>query len=726
MDPWKLRVVWLANWLALSSISPLCLMSQVSLPNTVLAHETSSPISMDGRLDEPAWQEAVKIHNFTQRELNFGEPVTEQTAVALLYDAQNLYVGVWCYDRNPEQIIARELKRDFDYDLEDNFILVLDTYGDERNGFMFVVNPAGARADLQLFNNGGSTNAFWNGVWDTRARITPQGWFAEIVIPFNTLRYRGTQALQNWGVNFERNIRRKREQARWQGWSRDNDITQVNQAGKITQLSPPDNKQFVEIKPYVLGGREYSGNPKNLWNLGGDVNYLLNSAWRLSLTVNTDFAQVEADQQQVNITRFPLFFPELREFFLEGENYFDMGFGGNRIIPFYTRRIGLNEERETVPIIAGGRLLGKEKNSTVGLMSIQTAAQGEQPGEQFTVGSWRQDVGAQSIVGLMSANKFSDGRWHTTTGVNGRYSIANLFGSKNLNMGGAVIKSHNTDDGWQSRSYAYRFFLQYPNDRFNIFASTQRSPAPFDAEIGLMRRRNFRENFLLAGFNPRPNGKWQWIRQFDLRPVMLTYTQYDDTKELQTFEYGIRLLGLDTRSGEQLNVDYEIRAEGLIQDFALATEVTIPKGEYWWRQWSMGFSTFAGRPLSFSTQWRFGGFYNGEAISSVNNLQWRMNKHFNFSLRYEKNQIRLPYGTVNTDLIGNRIEYAINPNIFGSLLSQWNSVSDELNFNFRLQIIPMVGADFFLIVNQIYDAENGDFEVERGTVLGKLIWRFVL
>ncbi len=701
--------------------------AQISYPNTIKAHYTEQQITLDGNLNEDAWQEAIRIENFTQRELFFGEAATERTEVAILYNGDFVYIGVWCYDSAPDKIIAKELRRDFNPDLDDNFIVVIDTYQDKRNGFMFLTNPNGARGDRQVFNNGGSSNAFWNGVWDVRTMVTAEGWFAEFQIPFYTLKYRMGVDEQVWGINFERNIRRKREQVLWQGWSRDNRIERVNQAGSLIGLNDLEDKKFIEVKPYALGGGEYSGDNRGaVGNVGGDINYLITPTYRLNLTFNTDFAQVEADEQQINITRFPLFFPELREFFLEGDDFFDMGFGGNRIIPFYTRRIGLNEERETVPIIGGARLLGKEANSTLGLMSIQTAADGDDPSRNFTVGSWRQDVGSQSIVGAMTVNKFERGRWHSTTGINGRYSTASFLGNKNFDLGGALIKSHNTDDGWQVNAFAYRAFVSYPNDRINVFASTQRSPMPFDPEVGLMRRRNFRENFAQVNLRPRPKTRLMWIRQFDFSPGQLTYTQYDDDGQIQSFDYGLRYFGMDTRQGERIALEYRVVAEGLRQDFEISPGVVIPEGTYWWRQWDAEFQSFRGRTFSLFTRWSLGEFYNGNSLQGRAVLLWRTSKYLNLSMRYERNDVVLPNGSFDTDLIGSRIEYALNPNIFGSMLTQWNSAQDEFNFNFRLQIIPKIGTDFFLIVNQIYDTNGGRWRSERGTILGKLIWRFVV
>jgi len=719
--------VWLFVLLVSGHLFGIYLTVSAQDSNRMQAVYTNEAIRIDGKLDEAIWQKATRITQFTQRELVLGEAATERTEVAMVYDDQKLYIAVWCYDSQPNKLIARELRRDFDYSLDDNFMVILDTYHDKRNGFQFVTNPNGARADLQVFNNGGSTNAFWNGVWDVRTQVTAEGWFAEFEIPFYTLKYRVGEKEQLWGVNFERNIRRKREQVRWQGWGRDNRFEQLSVAGDLHGLRELTNKQFVEIKPYSIGGGEITpGATRATGNIGGDVNYLLSPTYRLNLTFNTDFAQVEADQQQVNLTRFPLFFPELREFFLEGDDFFNFGFGGNRIYPFYTRTIGLDQNRNAVPIIAGARLLGKEDDRTLGIMSLQTAGTATQASTNYTAASWRQDVGEQSVIGAMTTHKITGDRWHTTNGINGRFGTNKFLSNKNLDVGGALLHTHNTDSGFLPEALAWRFFVSYPNDKFSLFASAQRAPAEFEPELGLMVRRAFREQFMGVNFKPRPKGRLKWIRQFDFSPVNITHTQYDDTGDIQSFSYSVQYLGFDTRRGERFTLDHALVAEGLRNNFTIAPGIVIPAGFYQWRQSNMRLTTFRGRVLSFNSVLSWGEFYNGTSSQLRADVLWRASKYGNLSLRYEKNQVYLPEGAFQTDLIGARLAYAFNPNLFGSVLSQWNSAQEELNFNFRLQLIPRIGTDFFLIVNQVFDTNTGQVDPTRGTILGKLIWRFVV
>ena len=692
----------------------------------VRAHYTAKPPTLDGRPTEKAWQQAEKVRTFTQRELKVGEPVTERTQTAVVYTQRYLYIGIWCYDSNPGGILAKELRRDFNSSNDDNFKVILDTYGDNRNGFLFVTNPNGARRDAQVLNNGNSVNTSWDGVWNVEARQTAEGWFAEMKIPFTTLKYDADREEQRWGINFERNIRRKREQVLWQGWSRDYSIRQVNQAGTLGGLDSLLDKDFIELKPYGVTGAQFDENQEGRYDLGGNVNYLVTPTVRAQVTVNTDFAQVESDPQQINLTRFPLRFPEKREFFLEGRDYFNMGFGGNRVEPFYSRRIGLTPDRQQVPILAGTRLLGKIRNSTVGFMSLQTQQQDSLPSTNYTVGSFRQNVLRQSTAGFMSVNKLTPEGMHTTTGINGQYRTSRLFGDKNFNISGALVHTRNSEEAYDPEANAYRVSVQYPNDKLSIFTSFQSAPDQFQPEVGLRRRPDFREAFGSVTFKPRPGEQLPWIRQFRFTPFTLTYTYFHTTQELQTFSWTVKPLGFDTKSGESLDFSINRSGEGVQEAFQLQDETTVPAGEYWQTRYSLNMSSFSGRTVSGALSVDWGGFFTGRSVESQYSLRWRASEHIDISADYNKNWITLPNSAFDTDLIGTRLKYAVNPDVFGSVYTQWNDRDELANMNFRLEWIPKVGTNFFLIVNQNLDTSYPDWRNERTTILGKLIWRFVI
>lgn len=700
--------------------------AQRSSPDTLRAHFTNKEIKLDGVLNEEAWSKAMHISNFTQRELVINEPGTERTEVAIVYSTNALYIGVWCYDREPDKLVAKELKRDFDHSIDDNFEVIIDAYNDKRNGFLFVTNPNGAREDAQVLDNGANVNTNYNGVWNVKTTITQEGWFAEFEIPFYTLKFKAGIRKQIWGINFERNIRRKREQLLWQGWSRDSEIELVNRAGTLIGLDSIVNKQYVEVKPYGIAGKEFikSEKDKTIGNIGGDINYLITPTVRLNFTANTDFAQVESDTEVINLTRFPVYFPERREFFLEGQDYFNMGLG-NRILPFYSRRIGLNENRQTVPILGGVRLLGKLNKSTIGAMSIQTAAQEQTPTTNYSVLSFRQDVLKQSTVGFMTTNKFENGRWFSTTGGYGRYSTSKFLGNKNLNMGASYVRNYDSDTTLQD-ARAHRVFISYPNDRIQFDASWTRSATSFNPEVGFQSRNNFQEIYTELELNPRPIETLKWIRRFSFKPVDVNYFIYDDTHQLQSLFYELRPLGFWTKSGEFLEFNIQKRAEGLRQPFEITDGIIIPTGEYWMNRLEVQAETFKGRPFSIETYVNWGDFYTGHITQTSGTALWRINRFLTTSLTYERNWVSLLEGSFITDLINTRINYAVSPNVFGSFFSQWNNEDDEVILNYRLQIIPKIGADFFFIVNQVYDTASGEINLQKTTVIGKLIWRIVL
>jgi hypothetical protein len=713
---------------ALFSFCTLCfafkLFAQQSQPNTIEAWRINSNIYADGVLDEPAWRMAKHISNFTQRELNEGQPVTERTEVAILYNESTLYIGVWCYDREPDKLTAQKMQRDFNFDTEDNFEIVIDTYHDKRNGYLFVTNPNGALADALVLDNGRRVNDEWDGVWDVAAKKTDEGWFAEFEIPFSTLKFTSANE-QIWGINFERNIRRKLEQVLWQGWSRDSELEQVSRAGTLRGIRGIHNVRLLEIKPYAIAGAEMPRalNTNSVGDVGGDIYYLLTPTIKLNLTINSDFAQVESDRAQINLTRFSLFFPEKREFFLEGRDYFNFGLG-NRIRPFYSRRIGLSEDRREVPIIAGARVLGKQSKTTFGGMVIQTVRKDSIPTTNFTVLRWKQDILKQSTIGIISTTRADANHFHATYGVDFLYSTSEFLGDKNFSIGGAYAQSYTSNLADKTGS-AHRVFISIPTNYVEFDAAWQRSGTDFNPEVGFLRRRNFEEFFAELQFNPRPRFL-PFIRKMEFKPLDINYFIDDATGELTTFFSEYRPLGFATKSGESFEFNIQRLAEKLTDDFEIHDGVNIPANEYWFTRYEIQFRTFRGRPLSWRGNFEWGAFYHGTRAEVSTRLTWRMNKHLSLSADYQRNKVDLPVGSFKIDEVGGRAEFAFSPRLFGSLFGQWNSDDEEILLNFRINWIPQPGTDFFFVVNQGVDTPGSTWVVSNTTVLTKFVWRFVL
>lgn len=697
--------------------------AQHSRPDTIHALRIDHPIKLDGRLNEPAWQRAQKISNFTQRELHEGQPATERTEVAILYDTKNLYIGVWCYDDQPDKIVASQMQRDFNFGTDDNFQIMIDPYNDQRNGYLFVTNPNAARADMMISQNGQSSNESWNGVWNVKTTRTAKGWFAEFEIPFSTLRFSQNKT-QIWGINFERNIRRKREQDDWQGWSRNSDIQQVSNAGYLVGIKGISKTSLIELKPYGITGVQKDEGEKGIfkWNLGGDLNYLITPTLKLNVTINTDFAQVESDQMQVNLTRFSLYYPEKREFFLEGKNYFNFNLGETQ--PFYSRRIGLSPNGSIVPIIAGTRIMGKTGKTSIGAMSIETARKDTLPLTNYSVVRVKQDIFKESSVGMIAVSKLEPGQQNFVYGADFNYFNSHFKGNKNIAFGGALAQSY-TSDHTKKTGMASRLFFAYPNDLIKISAEWDRSGAGFNPEVGFQRRKAYQLFNGYFAIRPRPK-KIHFIQQFHFKFFEFNYYIDDRTHKLQSFWSEFRPLGFVTRSGEFFEFNIQRKAENLTENFNIYSNIIIPVGEYWFTDWELQFGTYRGRKVYGFVFTNWGGFYNGKRTLFAGVLNWQISKHLRFSARYSHQNVFLPGGNFVVHEISSHIDFAVNPDLFGSVFAQWNNQVQEMLMNFRVDWIPKPGTNLYFVVNQGYDTENHRFDARYTTVQVKLIWRFVL
>jgi len=698
--------------------------AQHSQPDTIHALPINQPITLDGNLNEAAWHKAEKVSNFTQRELHEGLPATERTDVAVLYDKKNLYVGVWCYDNQPDKIVASQMKRDFNYGTDDNFQIIIDTYGDSRNGYLFITNPNAARTDILISQNGQRSNSDWNGVWNVKTTRTAQGWFAEFEIPFSSLRFAKGRR-QIWGINFERNIRRKREQDDWQGWSRNSSIRQVSNAGYLIGIHGKSKTSLIELKPYGIAGLETKKDekPQFTWNIGGDVNYLITPTIKMNLTINTDFAQVESDRMQVNLTRFSLYYPEKREFFLEGKNYFNFGLG-HSTQPFYSRRIGLAPDHSIVPIIAGARVMGKTGNTSVGAMSIETAGKDTLPATNYSVVRVKQDVFKESSVGIIAVSKLEPGRQNFVYGTDFTYFNSHYRGDNNISFGGAVAQSY-TSGRTQKSGLASRLFFDYPNDFIDFSAIWDRSGAGFNPEVGFQRRTAYQ--MFNADFRIKPRfKKIPRIQQFFFKLFDFNYYIDDVTHKMQSLWSEFRPLGFITRSGEYFEFNIQRKAENLTEDFNIYDDIIVPKGEYWFTDWELQFSTYDGRKVygRFFSNW--GGFYNGRRTALSGSVNWQISKHLRLSTDYRQQHVFLPDGNFIVHEIGSRVDFAVNPDLFGSMFAQWNNEEQEMLLNFRVNWIPTPGTNFYFVVNQGYDTQQHKLDIKYTTVQIKFVWRFVV
>ena len=701
------------------------LFGQHSKPDTLIAMFHEKQIKLDGKLNEPCWLKASAIENFTQREQNEGAPATEKTRIAVVYNTNEIYFGIWCFDSEPDKISAQQMARDFSWRSDDNIELMISTFNDNRNGYLFVTNPNGAMADVWVGDEGKDFNKDWNGVWDVAVDITEQGWFAEIVIPFSTLKFKKDSA-QVWGINFERNIRRKKEQLMWQGWSRLYDVEKISQGGKLTGIYNIKQGTKIEIKPYMLGGFEFSeGKTKNTGKIGGEINFDITPTLKLNFTANTDFAQVESDRKQINLSRFSLYYPEKRQFFLEGKNYYDMDIGSVRL--FYSRRIGIDQNTE-MPIIGGMRLFGKLNKTNIGIMSIQTNAKDSIPTTNYSVIKVKQDIFKQSSIGMIITQKYSENQYNRVYGTDFTYSTSELFGEKNLLVGGSIAVSETKifgeTENLNRNNLSYDVFLSYPNDVIEFDLGFTTVESGFNPEMGFTRRKNYQMLYTELQFNPRFKNL-PFFRNLIFKPIDINYYINEKTKETESFFYEWRPFGFVSKSGEFFEFNIQHIFDKPNEDFELIDSVYIPAGSYWDNRFEIEFSTFKGRKIAAEVSINVGEFYTGHRQEYELYTYFNINSHLNIGFDWQRNYIQLPQKSFTTDELGGRIDYAFNPKLQTSLFTQWNNEDKNILLNYRINWIPKIGSFFYFVINQEFSTDNG-IKLERTTIIGKLIWRFAL
>ena len=701
------------------------IISQQSKPDTLVALKYNKHIKVDGKLNESCWLNAPTIENFTQREQNEGEPATEKTKIAVVYNTNEIYVGIWCYDSEPDKISAQQMARDFSWRSDDNVEIMISTFNDNRNGYLFVTNPNGALADVWIGDEGKEWNKDWNGVWDVAVEKNDKGWFVEMVIPFSTLKFKN-ESSQVWGINFERNIRRKKEQLLWQGWSRLYDVEKISQGGKLTGINNIKQGKKIELLPYTLGGLEFSeGKTSNTGKIGGEINFDITPTLKLNFTANTDFAQVEADRKQINLSRFSLYYPEKRQFFLEGKNYYDLNVGDARL--FYSRRIGIEGNTE-VPIIGGMRLFGKLNKTNVGVMSIQTYAKDSIPTTNYSVIKVKQDIFKQSSIGIIATQKYSDKGYNRVYGTDFTYSTSEVFGEKNLLVGGSIAASEtkifNETKNLNKDNLSYNVFLSYPNDIIEFDLGFTTIEKGFNPEMGFSRRNNYQLFYTELQFNPRFK-KLPFFRNMIFKPIDINYYINEETKETESIFYEWRPFGFVSKSGEFFEFNVQHSYDKPTEEFELIDGVSIPVGTYRDNRYEILFSSFKGRKVALDAAVNVGEFYTGKRQEFQFYTNFNFSKHLNIGLDWQKNYIQLPQKSFVTDEIGGRIDYAFNPKLQTSVFAQWNNEDENVLVNYRLNWIPKIGSYFYFVINQEFDTNNG-LKVKRTTILGKLIWRFTL
>ncbi len=691
-------------------------------PAGIKAFKTQEKIRFDGILDEPVWQKVTHISNFTQRELDFGKPVTERTEVAVIYNNNTIYFGIWCYQKDRSKIVAKNMEWDFNYRTDDNFQILIGPFNDNRNGYLFIINPNGARADIQI--NNGNVNEDWNGVWDVKTSITSKGWFAEVYIPYSTLQFKNDRIL-SWAINFERDIAFENEQALWQGWSRDYSIYDMVNAGTLSGIKNITYAQRFELKPFLLSGWHYkkAEDDKYPQKYGADLNVNLTPTLKLNLTSFTDFAQVEVDRIAVNLSRFSIYYPEKRQFFLEGYDFFEF-YLGERNQGFYTREIGL-EDGIQVPIIAGARLFGKIGRKNIGFLNIQEASKDAVPTTNNTVFRYKQDIGKQSYIGAIFTSKINNTASSQLFGLDGAYQTSEFLNDKNLVVSGKISTSTESFT-LQKNALTYRLSVDYPNDLIDNFMALGSMQKEFNPELGYIRRTNYDSYSWYFRITPRALSRYG-VKQLLLKPWGFTLYNTHSTGEMESFSNETRPLGAVFNTGERFEFNLIQNFDRLDKVFELTSEVSIPAGKYWMYNYELQFETYNARRIWISLLYNTGGFYSGKIKTFESELGINVNKHLNLTENYSLNEVNLLQGKVVTHEIASYLNYTFNPNLNLSFFAQFNSLDELMIWNFRLHWIPKVGSDFYLVYNIGYgdSIKRIDYLKPQTTAaVAKLVYRF--
>ena len=685
------------------------------------AHLTQKPPVVNGRLDDEAWKDAPPFTGFVQRELQEGAPVTERTEVRILTDGEALYIGAWLYDRDPSRIVPGEKVRDVELTNSDYFAIILDTYLDRQNGFVFATTPAAIEYDGQVVKEGegggvtqtgqtraqsgsmGGFNLNWDGSWTVATSVDSLGWYAEFRIPFSTLRY-GGGSTQTWGLNFARSIRRKNEEAFWAFIPRQFNLYRLSRAGTIADLQVPV-RRVATVTPYVLGGmqRAYAMdvNTGRLGfdetrptEFGADLKFGVTPSLTLDLTYNTDFAQVEVDEQRTNLTRFPLFFPEKRPFFLENAGIFSAG-TPQAVELFFTRRIGIDSVGQPVPIIGGGRMSGRVAGLTVGVLQLFTEdVDNGPPTTSYSVARVSRELSARSRVGVLAVQRMST---DDTRDFNRTYALDGRIGAGQnwtFDWWGAKTET----PGRTGDEFGYSARAGYTTADWNNTLRYMQVGDGFNPEVGFLNRLGGYRYYEVALMRFVRHREWSWFKQWNPHSSFRGYYGLDGF--YQSGQWHVDLTEVEFANGGRFGPELNIYHEGLQKPFEISPGVILPVGSYDYPTIGLDASSNPSAPVSLTLRGDFGPFYNGNRNGGTATLVMRHGASFTTSLLFDYNDVHLDQGNFVRELVGTRFAYFFTPRILVQSLVQYNNQARAWTANARFGWLNTAGTGLFVVFNE--------------------------
>jgi len=680
-----------------------------------LGDEDERP-AIDGVLDEAIWSRAEPITNFRQTIPVEDADPSEATEVRILVDSRTIFVGVVCFDSDPGAIRATQARRDANLDPDDRIELLFDTFHDRRNAFWFQVGAAGSRGDALLARNGAEFNKQWDGIWHGRARITERGWEAEIEIPAASINFDPTA--RTWGFNVRRHIRRRSEEVRWASPSPRIRFFWPANAGNLEGIDGLEQGIGLDVKPFGVADSRYTDGDDDLdLDAGIDLFYRYSPDSKVSVSINTDFAETEADSRRVNLTRFPLFFPEKRDFFLEDSGNFLFGGGGGRhrsadVLPFFSRRIGIDGDGNEVPLHVAAKLTGRVDSLSYGFLDVQTSTERDLDARNLSVGRISKNVFEQSDVGMIWTHGDPTGTdGNDTYGADFNYRTDRFLGDRNLQVSTYALKTDT--DGIDSDDHAYYASVAYPNDEVDLRASCTVIEHAFDPALGFVPRRGIKKYTGGFSWQPRLNTSIRRLG-WGIYPTLITDTG-NRTESAQLF---IQPLRIEWESGDELSFLSVSYREVLEDDFEIRDGIVIPDASYESQRFGVRFESSAKRELSGEIDISGGEWWDGTRSTYKFDLDWRPSAAATFGCDYDLSDVSLGGGDFEVNVVRARADFQFGPDLAWMNYVQWDDQSDFLGLNSRIWWIPKPGTELFLVLNQGWTADARGFAPEdRQTIL---------
>lgn len=678
---------------------------------------TEAPLIDGDVLNDPIWQTITPFDEMVQAQPNFGLPATERTEIRIAYTSEVFFISAVCYDTNPDGLVVSDARRDADLDNTDAFIFILDTYKDSQNGFVFGTNALGVEYDAQVDNEGqgnfnanrqqggtiGGFNLNWDGSWEVRTEVGEYGWSAEFAIPLRTLRF---QSGRDWGINFRRNIRKTNEITYWAPMPVGLDLKRLSLAGTLTglDLRSPGNLKLI---PYVLGRMEKDfevTDPSTEWSAdaGGDLKYSVTPSLTLDLTYNTDFAQVEVDDQQVNLDRFNLFFPEKRPFFLENAGQFSVGSPGE-VDLFFSRRIGIGDEGNIVPIIGGARLSGKLNRTNIGFLSMWTEEVQEEGVEEnnFTLARVNHEFKGRSALGAVIINKEglqSDDNFNRTLAIDGKLGLG-----KKARLAGFYARTQDPNDTINERSF--KFQADYNWNNWELNAAYTEVGQGFNPEVGFLLRTAFRKPEARVLYHLRPRNPDAKILEYRPHISYRSYWNFDNFLETSFLHIDNHF---EWKSGLEIHTGVNVTTEGVVDAFDISRgkNVIVQPGTYNHVESQIVFFTNRSHPFSVNLRSVIGGSFGGTRYIESLTGRLRLGDKFNSEVTFLYNNFQLPVGNFTANILRSQLSYAFRPNIYLQGLIQHNTTDKLWAANLRFGWLQRANTGLFVVWN--YNLQDGD------------------